>query len=169
MAQELTAARLRSLIDYDPVTGEFRWKPRMGRSGSWCNVDRQAGSVSKQTGYRTVRLDKKLYQAHRLAWLYVHGEWPSHDIDHINGERLDNRIVNLRDVPNVINRQNMRRARKDSSTGHLGVVADTRRGKFEARIKVDGVARHLGYFSSPEEAHATYVGAKRSLHPGCTI
>lgn len=84
----LTAERLRSLIDYAPETGRFAWKPRNGRGGSWCNLTRHPGSFSKQTGYLTIRVDKELYQAHRLAWLHHFGEWPHADIDHLNGDRL---------------------------------------------------------------------------------
>lgn len=166
---DLTAQRAAELINFDPETGAFRWKPRAGRGGSWCNVDREAGSVSKQTGYRTIRLGKKLYQAHRIAWLLVNGEWPALDIDHINGDRLDNRIANLRVVPNAINRQNMRRARSDSQTGMMGVTQDKRRGNYFARVRLNGKTHHLGSFPNAQDAHAAYLNAKRRLHVGCTI
>lgn len=166
---KLTAERARELIDYDPETGAFRWRHREGRTGSRCNVDREAGSVSKQTGYRTIRLDKRLFQAHRLAWLFMHGVWPPEDIDHINGIRLDNRIENLRSVPNRVNRQNVRRARRDSQTGFLGVTQDKRRGVFRAQIRTDGEKVYLGSYATPEAAHEQYLLAKRALHVGCTI
>lgn len=161
---DLTAARLRGLIDYDPATGVFRWKPRPGRQGSWCNVDREPGYVSGQSGYRTIRVDKKLYQAHRLAWLYVYGQWPTQDIDHINGERLDNRIANLRDVPNRLNRQNTLRARKDSRTGVQGVQRHTASGRYQAKIRKDGRNFFLGIFDTIEQAHRAYLDAKAQLH-----
>src|SRR5574343_63792 len=163
----LTAARLRSLIDYDQSSGCFRWKRRSGRDGTWCNRDREAGSVNKQTGYRSIRVDKRLYQAHRLAWLYVYGEWPAADIDHINGARLDNRIANLRAVGNAINRQNMRRARRDSASGLIGAHFDKRRNVHFSSIRVDGKSTYLGAYQSAEAAHAAYVQAKRRLHVGC--
>lgn len=166
MAIELTADRLRALLVYVPETGSFRWKPRGQRDGSQCNRDREAGSVSKQTGYRTIRVERKLYQAHRLAWLYVYGGWPPEDIDHINGERLDNRIANLRSVPNAVNRQNSKRARSDNRCGVQGVHFDVRRGRWRASVRHEGRAHFLGSFLSPEEARTAYLAAKNRLHAG---
>jgi hypothetical protein len=117
----------------------------------------------------TVRIDRKLYQAHRVAWLYYYGAPPVADIDHVNGDRLDNRIVNLRDVPNIVNRQNLRRARVDNETGVLGVTVDRRRGGFKARIQVRGRQLWLGHFSTVKAARRAYLSAKRALHAGCTI
>lgn len=169
IAKLLSAERLRELIDYEPRLGVFQWKPRGWRQGSRCNDGRAPGSVSKQTGYLTIRVDRKLYQAHRLAWLHFHGEWPEHDIDHINGDRLDNRLANLRDVGNTVNRENMRRARADCAAGLLGVHFDKRRGTYFSSITAHGVQKYLGAFHSAESAHAAYVTAKRRLHIGCTI
>ena len=165
----LDAKKARELLRYDPLTGEFRWNPRSGRQGSWCNLDRPAGHISKQSGYLTIRIDKKLHQAHRLAWLLHYGEWPPQHIDHINGLRLDNRIGNLRSVPNAINRQNMRSPRADSQTRVQGVTLDKRRGTFFARIRLNGRSIHLGSFAHADEAHVAYINAKRQLHAGCTI
>jgi hypothetical protein len=165
----MDANRLRELIDYDPETGAFAWKPRAWRAGQRCNDDRHPGSVSKQTGYRAIRVDKKLYQAHRLAWLYVYGEWPTHQIDHVNGDKLDNRIANLRDVTDAFNKQNCRLARAHNQTGLLGVRQDKRRGVFFSSIKTNGKVKYLGAFETPSQAHAVYIAAKRSLHAGCTI
>lgn len=165
---ELTADRLRALVRYDESTGRFSWIPRTGRGAGWAKADREPGGVTSQ-GYRSIRLDGRLYQAHRLAWLYVHGEWPQQQIDHVNGNRLDNRIENLRDVAPLLNQQNMRRARCDNETGVLGVTVDRRRGGFKARIRAHGRILYLGNFGSIEQAQAVYVTAKRSLHEGATI
>lgn len=106
--------------------------------------------------------------AHRLAWLYVYGEWPQHGLDHINGVRLDNRISNLRDVPQTINLENQRKAKGLTKSGFLGVER-TRGGKWAARIVANGKRYGLGVFATPEAAHSAYVTAKRKLHEGCTI
>lgn len=108
--------------------------------------------------------------AHRLVWLHLYGEWPEHGIDHINGRRSDNTAANLRSVPQSENVQNQRKARRDNkSTGLLGVSRPSGRSKYRAQIMAQGRNRYLGYFDTPEEAHAAYLAAKRQLHPGCTI
>ena len=113
-------------------------------------------------------IDEREYSAHRLAWLYVHGAWPTGQIDHINGDRGDNRISNLRDVTPALNTQNQRRAaRSNKSSGLLGVTAN--RGRWLAQISIGGKSRNLGRYATPEEAHAVYVAAKRVLHAGCTL
>jgi hypothetical protein len=160
----IEVARVKELLNYDPETGALRWKPRTGRNGSWCNLDRDAGSKSKQTGYLTIRLDKKLYQAHRLAWAIHYGVSPDEQIDHINGDRLDNRIQNLRLLTSKGNAENHKRARVDSRTRVQGVSLTRKPGVFKAKIKCNGQSRHLGHFSSIEAARSAYLSAKLSLH-----
>ena len=158
--RELTAERLRDVLSYDPETGVFMWLggPRKGRP---------AGSLNG-IGYVQIKLEKAGFSAHRLAWLYTHGEWPPQDIDHINGVRNDNRISNLRTVSRRVNIQNIRSPRVDNrSSGMLGVEARGRR--FRARIQVDGAVVSVGNFATATEAHHAYVEAKRKLHEGCTI
>lgn len=168
--EPISAERLRELIDYDQQTGAFKWKPREGHhAANRCKPANLPGNINKQTGYLTIRADKKLYQAHRLAWLHAYGEWPVHDLDHINGDKLDNRLANLRDVGNKINRQNMRRARVDSASGLLGAHFDKRRGRYFSTIKTNGMVKYLGAHLTADAAHAAYVAAKRRLHVGCTI
>ncbi len=157
---ELTAERVRDLVQYEPSTGLFVWRggPRKGKI---------AGSVNA-IGYVQIRFGKVGFSAHRLAWLYAHGEWPAEDIDHINGIRNDNRIANLRPVSRRVNLQNIRAPRSDNrSSGMLGVEARGRR--FRARIQVDGAVVSVGTFATAAEAHIAYVEAKRQLHEGCTI
>jgi len=124
-------------------------------------------------GYRCIKVLGRLQLAHRLAWLYVHGVWPDHEIDHLNGIRSDNRLGNLRDVSRTTNSENQRRATVgNTSTKLLGATLDDsvyRRKPFKAQIKVNGRSRHLGMFATAEEAHQAYVDAKRQLHEGCTI
>ena len=159
----LTAARLRELIHYDPATGAFT---RLMSCGTRPFVGK-ACSASTAKGYLRFNVDATLYYAHRLAWLYIHGEWPKEMIDHINGDKGDNRIENLRDVPRSVNQQNLKGARVDNKSGLLGV--SSHRYAFTAGIVIDGVHRHLGSFRSAEAAHDAYVAAKRSLHEGNTL
>jgi len=151
-------------IIYDPATGIFTWR----RDGYRRKV--KAGDVAgfdKGNGYWQLSFNKVKYNAHRVAWFYIHGVWPEHDIDHVNGNRADNRIANLRSVTRSVNLQNRRSARKTAKIGLLGVSRCGRR--YYAQISAGGVRYHLGRFDTPELAHAAYVHAKRKLHAGCTI
>ncbi len=117
-----------------------------------------------------IGIDYKIYRAHRLAWLYVHGEMPSGKIDHKNGNPLDNRIENLRIASARMNAQNQRRAQPYNSTGVLGVGVDKARGCFKSEIRLpSGKRKFLGRFPSVELAHQAYIAAKRIYHEGCTI
>lgn len=131
----------------------------------------RAGQIAgspKGDGYIRICVDQRDYKAHRLAWLFMTGEWPAGDIDHINGNREDNRWANLRVVTCAMNAQNRRKAHSNNkSTGVLGVSKD--RGRFMASIFVDGKSRKLGRFLTVEEAEAAYLNAKRKHHPGCTL
>ncbi|WP_348706412.1 HNH endonuclease [Acidovorax soli] len=156
----LTKHELEQWLSYEPATGVFRWIRDIGSI--------KAGDVAggkSDHGYRRLCLQKKFYAEHRLAWLAVHGVWPSHEIDHINGARDDNRIVNLRDVPRVVNLQNMR-TRSDNSVGLAGVRRDKVSGNFRAQIRHNGTTIQLGAFDTADGAHAAYVEAKREMHIG---
>ena len=144
----ISAERLRKLMHYEPDTGEFRWRERSaGRP-----VGRPAGSNKQR--YRQIHIDYCHYQAHRLAWLYMTGEWPQ-EIDHIDRNGFNNRWSNLRAVTHAENMRNRQR------TGSVMYVA--RRRKWWARLTVDGHTRHLGYFDTEEEAQAAYRAAKAAL------
>lgn len=161
---KITAAFLRELFHYDPETGVFtRIVTRQGQGARAGDV---AGTL-KPSGYLTIWICGANHMAHRLAWLYVHGTWPAHEIDHIDGNRANNAIANLRDVTRSVNHENLRRARSDSAHGFLGVSPFF--GKWKSRITVNGKFQHLGVYDTPEEAHAVYLEAKRRLHVGCTI
>lgn len=160
--KNLTAERVRELLDYDPETGIFTRRTDRG--------SHKAGTVAcfkKPNHYLGVSIDDKQYLAHRAAWLHYYGKWPDHFIDHIDGNRSNNRIANLRDVPATINQQNQKRPQWNNKVGMLGVMAT--RGGFVARIFVEGKAIHLGQFPTAELAQAAYLGAKRAIHKGCTI
>lgn len=157
----LTAERVRELLDYDPATGVFRWKRR--RKGV-----RSDGAIagSPADGYYTsITVDRVQYLVHRLAWLYMYGVWPVSQLDHINEDKTDNRLANLREATNAQNTQNVTALRSTNTSGYLGVSWECRKRRWQAGIKVDGKRRWLGYFDTPEEAHAAYLVAKRELHP----
>ena len=160
---DLTAERLRELLDYDQETGVFTRKVKL------CNrvkVGDVAGYLNRK-GYIHIRVDGRSHKAHRLAWLYVHGVWPQSGIDHINGIKDDNRIINLREATHSDNQQNLRKPHADNKIGLLGVSRS--QGKFKAQINVDGKVRTIGRFHTPEAAHAAYLEAKRQLHPFGTL
>lgn len=151
--------RLRALLDYDQLTGVLTW--RVSRGGGSPPAGSPAGRVNGTTGYRMIKLDGQLYSAHRLAWLHVHGEWPSSHIDHKDCEKDNNRIENLRVATRSQNNANSRR-RSDNTSGLKGASFHRHSGKWRATIK--GVDRyvHLGLFLTAEEAHAAYVSAARA-------
>jgi len=154
----LTRDRLKELLDYDLETGVLRWKVKPNRR---IRVGSIAGTVN-DFGYRIVPVDGRRYRAHRLIWLYAHGEWPKNDIDHINGRPDDNRLENLRDVTTAENIQNQMTAHKRNKTGRLGVTE--RAYGYEARICTNGVSKKLGVFKTAEEAENAYIEAKRLYH-----
>lgn len=156
---------LRERLLYDPSTGLFTWRVT---AGSRRALGDAAGTVDSR-GYLVIRVGGKQRSAHRLAWLYVHGVWPDFHIDHIDGNKLNNRIANLRDVSVSVNLQNQKRPRSNSSSGLLGVSLCRQTGKWLAGIGINGRRKALGRFDSPEQAHAVYLEAKRRLHAGCTI
>jgi hypothetical protein len=146
---------------YDPETGTFTRTRSVGRHG--CH---KAGTIARARnshGYTVIRVDGVLHGAHRLAWLYHHGEWPN-VIDHINGDRSDNRIANLRNVTQTENMQNIRSAPANSKSGLLGAHRFGRSKKWTARIRINGVGTRIGSFDTAEEAHAAYMAAKAIHH-----
>lgn len=165
----LSAARLREVIHYEPTSGVFTRKVRLAqRHQAGDRADTEITSP-RMLGYRRVSLFSQRYLAHRVAWLYVHGVWPEKHIDHINGEKGDNRIANLREADDQLNLENVRRPRSGSKTGFLGVYFHKQNKNYIARIQVHGQTRHIGVFDTPEEAHQAYLVVKRKSHEGCTI
>ncbi len=155
----ISAARLREVLSYDPETGRFTRKidSRRGRA----KAGDIAGSI-ECTGYAAIWVDGVKYLAHRLAWLYVTGEWPADLIDHINGFRADNRIGNLRQADNWTNQQNLGGPKGNNTSGFLGVSRS--KARWKAEIRAFGVRKHIGTFDTPQEAHSAYLLAKKVLH-----
>ena len=159
MKQRLTAVRLREVLDYDPQSGVFKWRISTNRS---MKVGDIAGTNCR--GYVYIGFSGTVYRAHRLAWLYVNGVWPTLAVDHKNRNRADNRIANLREATALENNQNRIKAHSTNRTGFVG--ASALGGKYRARIRAGGKEIMLGYFPTPQEASKAYLDAKRSLHAG---
>jgi hypothetical protein len=164
MAEMITAERARELLTYDVTTGCVAWKVARGK----VRPGRRAGN-NRRDGYHVLRVDGRNVLAHRIAWLIVHGVWPSGDLDHINGDPSDNRLANLRDVSHSVNLQNRRVPQASATSGRLGVTWDKRNKRWQAAIRVGGKTRHIGRFDDIDVAAEAYLAAKRACHAGCTI
>jgi hypothetical protein len=163
---DLTAQILRTMLDYEPDTGRLVWRADYAPSN---RAGKEAGCIEKKDGYRVIFFGHYgLCAAGRLAWLHFYGEWPKNFVDHIDGDVLNNRIANLRDVSHTHNLQNQRRAKKQNKSGLLGVVT-CKTGGFVGQIQVNKKRNYLGWFKTAEEAHEAYKQAKRRLHAACTI
>lgn len=153
---ELTAERLREMLDYDPETGVFRWRLSRGRA--------RAGAVAglvNRLGYVQIRIDRVCYLAHRLAWLWMTAAWPVAEIDHRDLRRANNSWLNLRAADPAQQRQNAPRPRSNSS-GYKGVRVD--RARFRAQIGYGYRMIGLGSFATAEEAHRAYCAAAAKLY-----
>lgn len=139
---------------YDPNTGLFTWRIATARN---VKAGARAGHL-ESNGYVRVAINKKRYAAHRLAWFYMHGKWPTNQIDHINRKSDDNRIANLRESTHSENQQNR---------NFKGVYL-TRNNTWFAQIKANGKRHCLGCFPTEAAARAAYIEAKKLLHPSWT-
>lgn len=149
----ITAERVRQLLVYDPATGEFRariarGKVRVGDLVGWY----------RKGGYHMMCLDWRIYRSHRIAWLYVHGKWPSQDLDHKDGNPGNNCIENLREATDSQNLGNMKKPITNKS-GRKGVSWHKLAGKWQVHIRVDGDNKYLGLYTNLDEAHAVYARA----------
>lgn len=150
---------LRSILSYNPETGHFTWaKPRPK-----IQVGQIAGSLTRR-GRVEIEINQKVYQASRLAYFYMIGEWPTHQIDHINCNRSDNRWCNLRHATQSQNQAN-RPARSGKIVSLKGVTYKKKLPKpYIAQICKNGEYKHLGCYSTPEEAHSAYCSAAKEIH-----
>jgi hypothetical protein len=155
----IDANTLREALAYDQETGAFTWRTKHGHMLAGTS----AGSISHY-GYVEIRLQKKLYKAHRLAWLYVHGEWPAEQIDHINGNKADNRLCNLRPATNRENARN-KPAYKRNTSGIKGVSWSKVSQKWMAMVtNEDGRYVYLGLFTDKAEAALVRAAAAQKFH-----
>lgn len=153
----LTRERLKELLWYNPYTGLFFWQVHHPRTR--VTAGDIAGCIHRTHRYICIKIDKKLYMAHRLVFLYMTGKWPKDQVDHINRNRKDNRWCNLREATNQQNAAN-RRAHPTNRIGLKGVILSSN-GKYIGQIKVNQKTKQLGSFDTPEEAHDAYCKAAK--------
>lgn len=159
----MTADQLRELFEYNPDTGVLISRTRRANC---IQVGAVAGHINRK-GYRVIKVQGKAYKAHRLALLYVTGAWPMNQVDHVNGVKDDNRLVNLRDVDATVNAQNKWKAVRGSASGLVGAHrGGWKKRRWTSSIEARGGRVYLGIFHTAEEAHAAYLAAKRELHGG---
>lgn len=175
MKDDIAPETLQALLDYNPQTGLLVWKERtrdplvsLREHNRWNSrwAGQQAGSITT-FGYVAVKIGKAAYKAHRIAWAMHHGEYPPKGefVDHINRDKADNSISNLRLASrseNGINRPNP----SNNTSGHKGVTAYpwSKNKPWVAKIGVDNIKHHIGYFATFEEACVAYQVASRRLY-----
>ncbi len=153
---------LKSKLEYDPLTGLLKWcSPKPNQKQGWFPGTKYTNKYA-YSRYK-VGINYREYDVHRLAWFYMTGNFPQGVIDHIDGNPLNNVFSNLRDVTRKQNSRNMKRAHKDNKTGYLGVHNPRNRGRYKASLW-DNREINLGYYNTPEEAHAAYLKAKETYH-----
>lgn len=150
----LTAEELRQLVHYDPATGHFTWLQSKYQP---YRIGNRAGS-RMNTGYRRIFIGEKAFTEHRLAWLYMTGQWPERHIDHINGNRTDNRFENLRDVSRSTNLHNIQSSNKGALSIYRGVSPQG--GKWTMQIMVNGKRVRVPGFDTEEDAARCYIAIK---------
>jgi hypothetical protein len=160
----ITQARLKELFEFD---GEFFYRKisrGKGQGSRWQKGTRLGGVCD---GYYQCSIDYGRYKIHRLVWLWHYGEFPNGHIDHIDGNKLNNKIENLRVATSAQNIQNQRVPRSTNNLGVQGVHKVN--NKYRAVIHKNYKKYHLGYFDTAEEAHQKYLSEKRKLHKFSTI
>lgn len=155
----ITYTELVEVLEYCPDSGSFTWKVD---KGSRALKGTTAGTVTPD-GYVSIRVTHNIYRAHRLAWLYCFKEWPENYIDHINGNRQDNRLDNLREATKVQNSYNTK-AHKDNTSGAKGVYYNKANGNYRAQIRYNGKTMSLGSFKTVDEASSAYNKKALELH-----
>lgn len=162
---KLSPDEVRRLFDLNSETGEIRWSKACSRGSL---THRVAGS-NMNNGYRQVKIGGSTYLVHRVIWAIVYGVWPEKSIDHIDGNRHNNAVSNLRLVTASQNMQNLSVKGTASASGLMGAIHvpgnGRRRERWESRIRVAGGQKYLGSFKTPQEAHAAYMNAKALNHP----
>ena len=160
---KITFEELIKVLDYNPETGQFTWIGHVKK-----NLLNKIAGCKRKDDCIVIGLFGRDYLAHHLAWFFVNKQWPTKEIDHVDQNRSNNKISNLRDVDHRTNCQNYRIATKNNKTTKL-LGAAYRYGRFYSRIRVGDKRITIGSFATAEEAHQAYIAAKRLYHAGCTI
>jgi hypothetical protein len=156
----ITSEELKRLLTYNHNSGEFNWKSRTDVSKSWNSRYAGRSAGTECNGYVKISINKKIYYAHRLAYLFMEGVEPDGEIDHIDGDRKNNRYENLRLVTSMENKRNMSTPRNNSS-GTMGVRYRKDKNKWLAYISINNKSVHLGYFTSRELACSARLKAEK--------
>lgn len=153
----ITAQRMRDVLDYDPASGDFRWK-----SPPWNHANLK-GTIAgcAATGYTLIKIDGRKYRAHRLAWLYAKGVWPKSRLDHRDGQTTNNRIENLREATPA---QNCANSRRRSGKQVAKGVRRLPSGKFQARIRCENKLQTIGTFLTEDDAARAYFERAQALY-----
>lgn len=165
--KDLSIERLRELLRYEPETGKLFWIARLGRK---IKPGAEAGKTG--TNYLKVAVDKTQLKVHRVAWVLVHGRWPPNYLDHMDGNRKNNILSNLREATRSQNGQNQRRPSSRNRCGSLGVHFShnpAAKNPWQASIGINGKRKYLGSFATESDASNAYLAAKVELHPFQTI
>lgn len=174
--RNIDAELIRTLLDYDPTTGVFRWKPRtpdmfeteLHTTEHMCKTwnSRYAGNIidtKDRNGYTQIIIFKRKYRANRIAWLYITGCWPTDLIDHDNTNTSDDRFDNLRPASFSQNQAN-RRLSSNNRSGVKGVSWCSKRNKWRAVIQINRKQIHIGYFDTIDEAYTKVCEARYKYH-----
>ncbi len=173
---ELTQEYLKSILNYDPETGIFKWNKKHCEHLKKCNCNafnaqhynKVAGSINKN-GYLEIRINKKHIPLHKIATIIMKGYSYKKETDHINGIKTDNRLINLREANKSENQQNLKNSKKNNKLGMLGVCYRKHAKAYCAQITLNYKNKFLGYFETKEEASEAYIKAKRELHEFNTL
>lgn len=159
----MTHKEAREYFNYDPDTGGLTWKKSPG--GGTKSGENTGRTLVK--GYRHLRFRGVRYAEHRVIWLLLNGYFPEHEVDHINRNREDNRLVNLREVTRACNSKNIG-IKNSNTSGVTGVYYSNQRGKWVAQIRTEGKQYNLGRFLSLTSAvKARHEAEVRHKWPGC--
>lgn len=156
----ITVERVREILNFDPIAGIFRWK--ITKRG--IKKGKVVGGLGGGTDglYWQICIDGERYYAHRLAWFYVYGVWPK-EVDHIDRNKQNNALANLREATRSQNSKNAKRSRRNLS-GFKGVSFQKNRQRWVASIMADGKSTFLGRYATPEQAYEAYCDAAKRLH-----